>query len=1206
MWYNYSNILIPEKPTGKVDFKVDILTTYFPGEPYQMTITTLEAINNITYPHTTYLCDEANDPFLKEFCEENGIIHVTRNNRINAKAGNINNALSKFATGDICVVLDPDHIPEPNFLDAILPHFLDPEIGFVQIVQSYYNIKETLVARGAAEQTFQFYGPMMMTLNAYGAVNAIGANCVFRRKALDSIGGHAPGLCEDMHTAMLLYAKGWKAVYVPEILARGLAPSNLTSFFKQQIKWSRGTFDLLVKVYPKIFSKLTGRQKIHYGILPMHYLAGVTCLINFLIPIFSLLFSITPWKGSIIDFALVLLPVAASSVLIRTFIQKWVIEKKERGFHIVGGLLHINSWWVYLLGLFYTLINKNVPYLPTPKENEWNTNYKIVIPNMVVAGLSIFAVIFGLQRDLTPYSLIMAGFALFNAIIMVFGVYLAHRVTNQNQILRSRLQRKNVQLLWGIKEKFRDLGNNLFYATRKISLPILLVLIIASMGFKNENELSKWEKVVAPVSYKYAPNYLGIFHPYKETGLSDLPEIEYIENTEDLDFNIISYYIGWNPESLENFPHKLMRGIYERKAIPMITWEPWASALPQSENNEELKAEKKILKNIAEGIYDGYIREFFKILKSYDQPVFLRFAHEFDNPQYPWSQEGNNTPEEFINAWRHVYDIAQDEDATKIVFVWNPWSIEGMSQYYPGDHYVDWIGITLLNYDSFNREGNPFPFKELYEPIQAELNNFTRKPVMLAEFGSLDINDNQEEWTREAMQSIKTDFPEISAIVMFNSAFDKNIPENNWYQGQFLDWTSKHLKYVGEEFPIEQNHEPSFAPSKRIYQPTPLEETNFKGINYKKAKRWQNTYYHLSKDVLVEDLTLMRDAGFNTIKVNPSTIYDYNLRKYSKKYGLNVIYQFEAKNVTNFITDIKSLAKSREEIVYKVNEFREDPNIIGYSFVYNLENHFHKPALFDQQAGYMKWLDNVVNEIKSTDASKPVILEMDFKAGMEDQIQYIHDHLSIDSFGLRVKDTTGLESLFQYGKELGISFFVSNLNTNVFLENPEKFIDHNLVLSNFQDEHYSNWVTFDGIVDVYGHPRVLYSEVKKALTGKPAKIEEVNPKILRPAQALFPNIPARYHAYIFQHGEWETGTKASELYIFKWALIKTDEYGNSLALKELGEGFYIDVNIPEEYKNYRLMLTVVKKDTGISESVFSTLFTPAPQQHSDSYEPYIK
>ena len=73
MWYNYSNISIPKSPETKSKFKVDILTTYFPGEPYQMTITTLEAIKNITYPHTTYLCDEANDPLLKKFCEENGI-----------------------------------------------------------------------------------------------------------------------------------------------------------------------------------------------------------------------------------------------------------------------------------------------------------------------------------------------------------------------------------------------------------------------------------------------------------------------------------------------------------------------------------------------------------------------------------------------------------------------------------------------------------------------------------------------------------------------------------------------------------------------------------------------------------------------------------------------------------------------------------------------------------------------------------------------------------------------------------------------------------------------------------------------------------------------------------------------------------------------------------------------------------------------------
>ena len=76
---------------------------------------------------------------------------------------------------------------------------------------------------------------MMMTMNSYGTVNAIGANCVFRRKALDSIGGHSPGLSEDMHTAMQLFAKGWKSVYVPKVFTRGLVPSSLTSYYKQQL-----------------------------------------------------------------------------------------------------------------------------------------------------------------------------------------------------------------------------------------------------------------------------------------------------------------------------------------------------------------------------------------------------------------------------------------------------------------------------------------------------------------------------------------------------------------------------------------------------------------------------------------------------------------------------------------------------------------------------------------------------------------------------------------------------------------------------------------------------------------------------------------------------------------------------------------------------------------------------------------------------------
>ncbi|PIQ20597.1 MAG: cellulose synthase, partial [Cytophagales bacterium CG18_big_fil_WC_8_21_14_2_50_42_9] len=164
-WYHYFSIHVPKRPTTDYNYTVDILTTACPGEPQQMIIDTLEAIQAITYPHTAYLCDEGDDPVLKEACRRLGVVHVTRTEKVNAKAGNINNALRQ-ATGEICVILDPDHIPVPQFLDRVLPYFEDEKIGYVQVVQAYYNKHESIVAYGAAEQTYHFYGPMMMSMDS--------------------------------------------------------------------------------------------------------------------------------------------------------------------------------------------------------------------------------------------------------------------------------------------------------------------------------------------------------------------------------------------------------------------------------------------------------------------------------------------------------------------------------------------------------------------------------------------------------------------------------------------------------------------------------------------------------------------------------------------------------------------------------------------------------------------------------------------------------------------------------------------------------------------------------------------------------------------------------------------------------------------------------------------------------------------------------
>lgn len=420
-WYHYLFITVPPTPPLTRRYTVDIFTTFCAGEPYEMIVETLTAIQAITYPHETYLCDEADDPYLRGVCAQLGVHHVTRTDKRNAKAGNINNAL-RISKGELCVVLDPDHVPFPDFLDPIISHFDNPEIGYVQVVQAYKNHDESLIAKGAAQQTYQFYGPMMMTMNHYGTVLAIGANCTFRRTALESIGGHAAGLAEDMHTSMQMHAKGWKSAYVPAVLARGLVPSTLSAYYKQQLKWSRGVFDLFVHVYPKLFSKFTWSQRLHYGTIPLHYLSGFIFLINFLIPVLALVFDISPMHFDLTDFLLVSLPMVSCIILIRHFVQWWVMEDEERGFHVVGGLLMIGTWWIFILGVLYTISGKKIPYVPTPKDGNEANNWPLNIPNLAVLGTSLLAIVYGLYQDLNPYNLIMAGFAGLNCFFMCFTI----------------------------------------------------------------------------------------------------------------------------------------------------------------------------------------------------------------------------------------------------------------------------------------------------------------------------------------------------------------------------------------------------------------------------------------------------------------------------------------------------------------------------------------------------------------------------------------------------------------------------------------------------------------------------------------------------------------------------------------------------------------------------------------------------------------
>jgi cellulose synthase (UDP-forming) len=392
-WINYAAIRKPAHRSAPPGLRVAIFTTSAPGEPLTMFEKTLAACARVRYPHRTYLLDDTRDPRFREVAERHGAVWLELLDVPGAKAGKINRALEQTAE-DFVLVLDPDHIPFPEFLDRTLGHFDDPGVGFVQVSQAYYNQDRSFTAAGAADQTYAFYGPGQMGLFGHHASVAIGANCVFRRAALQSIGGHGIGLAEDLVTSIRIHGAGWRSVYVPEVVSRGLVPEDLGSFYRQQLKWSRGVYEVLLAELPRVFRRLRGRQRLSYLAIGTYYLFGVTMPLFLLFPYLYLWTGLQPAAMPFGEFLLTAAPVAVLGAAIYFYVQRWLVDPgTERGIHWRGLALKLACWPVFLAGTLLAIARAEIPYIPTAKEAVRGRFLRLAWPQLLL--LAAYAVTFG-------------------------------------------------------------------------------------------------------------------------------------------------------------------------------------------------------------------------------------------------------------------------------------------------------------------------------------------------------------------------------------------------------------------------------------------------------------------------------------------------------------------------------------------------------------------------------------------------------------------------------------------------------------------------------------------------------------------------------------------------------------------------------------------------------------------------------------------
>ncbi|MDF2975887.1 MAG: glycosyl transferase, partial [Actinomycetospora sp.] len=378
---------VPPEPDRRVAF----LTTIVPSkEPIDVVRGTLQAAMRIQYDGIldVWLLDEGDDPEVRAMCHELGVNHFTRkgiekyNTRKGAfkaktKHGNYNAWVAEHGGAyEVFLSVDPDHVPLPNYAERILGYFRDPDVAFVVGPQCYAN-DETFVTRAAESQQFPFHSLIQRAANRYNAAMLVGTNNAIRISALRGIGGLSDSITEDMATGLKFHTRRnpasgrrWKSVYTPDVLAVGEGPSSWGDFFSQQMRWSRGTFEVLLKEMLFRLPKLSPGRALHYVLITTFYpsmaigwvLGAVNACLFLALGVQGVVVPVQLWLALYVD---------------ATAFQLWVYLRNRRynvspyeaegSSGIKGMLMSIFASPIFAASLIATMLRLPARFVVTPK-----------------------------------------------------------------------------------------------------------------------------------------------------------------------------------------------------------------------------------------------------------------------------------------------------------------------------------------------------------------------------------------------------------------------------------------------------------------------------------------------------------------------------------------------------------------------------------------------------------------------------------------------------------------------------------------------------------------------------------------------------------------------------------------------------------------------------------------------------------------------
>lgn len=242
--------------------------------------------------------------------------------------------------------------------------------------------------------------------------------------------------------------------------------------------------------------------------------------------------------------------------------------------------------------------------------------------------------------------------------------------------------------------------------------------------------------------------------------------------------SIAHFYRGWEALSDPTLITQLQT-LKNNGWTPMLNVNPYFFSECKFSNMPLYKA-------IAQGHCDVFLHQAGKNLSHVKTPFYLLFAWEMNNIDMEWSiSKSGSSTDDFVAAWRHVHTIFKEEHASNIIWVFcpnipdNPDS--SYKNLYPGDQYVDWVGLDGYNWGTTQVWSHWQSFADVFSSPYNQIAQVAKdKPMLIAEVNATDQGGNKAAWYEDMfVEQLPKHFPKVKIVVIYNE--DRTSREHvNW------------------------------------------------------------------------------------------------------------------------------------------------------------------------------------------------------------------------------------------------------------------------------------------------------------------------------------------------------------------------------------------------------------------------------------------